>query len=469
MKKILIAGCSLKEQYRIKSFLEKDFLVEANPSVHNCVPNIRDQKYDMILFDTDNVVPLKVFMSEIQRFKSKTPVSALISFSDLNKIKRLQTLGVVSIVKKPCNKKRLIGGINKGFYYFERLQAKQKINKPKYTLIKNESDILICLKKHAVLTQIRKTGLDLLLPTSLEKGTKLLFRSPALYAQIGLTFEKPPRVNLEIESCIPIDDYQYKVIANFDFKDQSCQNFFNCLHRHIDQHAFKPGSVTDPKTILIAEPDLFTREFYQVALQNKGYRLLFAFDGIQTLDTLDQQKIDMLVMDLLLPRLNGQEVLEIMSKRKVKTPVVIATGESNPEIVQEVKPYVLGYMVKPVTGKSLSDGIATVFNSLNGSFSNELEADPSMQIDSDIELMVAFQEHVKILELADNGLVFARHNPIVPGTIILIKTDAISTEKEGSVTDSSAIEMGVTRCQHQKDGRYFNVQATFNTAASSFQ
>ncbi len=469
MKKLIIAGSNLKEQYRIKSFLEKDFLVEANPSVHNCVPIIRENQYDMILFDTDNVVPLKVFISEIERYKVKTPVTALISFSDLDKIKKLKDLDIVAVVKKPCNKQRLLGGINKGFYYFERLQAKKKKKKTLYKLTRSESNILICLKKHAILTNLRREGLDLLLPTSLDLGTKLLFRSPELYSKIGLTYEKPPRLNLEIKNCIPVDNYQYQVEANFDLTDASCLNFYNCLHRYIEQNALRSKSSSNKKTVLISEADMFTKEFYQVALQNKGYQLIFAYDGIQTLEMLEQHSVDLLIMDLLLPRLSGQEVMDIMQKRNIRKPVIIATGESNPEVVQQVKPYVQDYMLKPIGGQDLSEKLAAVFEKLGDSSVANGEPELSLQIESDIDLMVAFQEHVKLLDLSDTGLIFARHNPIVPGTIIMLKTDAISVQVEESSSEGTTIELGVTRCKHQKDGQYFIIQASFNTDDTAFQ
>lgn len=463
MKKILLAGCDLEEQYRIKSYLENDYLIKSNPSVHNCIPSAREQNYDMILFDTENVTPLEHFMSELRQLNVNSPVAALTNISDLKQIQQFQKLGAVSIIKKPCNKKGLTDGISKGFLYYDRIQAKSIKNKPVYSLTKNESNILVCLKKHAILSYIREDSLGLILPTSLEIGSMILFRSPELYSKIGLTYQRPDRITLEIKKCTLVDDCQYKVEARFDLKGPDNQNFFNCLHRYIEQHVIQSNAAPNLRKILIAEADTFTRDFYQAALQNKGYQLIFATDGIQTLDILSEQKVDLLVMDFLLPRLNGQEVLDIMQKRNIKIPVIIATGENNPEIVQKVRPYIGDFILKPIKADRLSNGIAAAFSTWKETFSDSTVEKPTVQIQSDIDLMVAFQEQVKLLDLSENRLIFARHNPIAPGTKILMKTDAISTQKASSINRNAALELAVRSCKLHQDGQYFLVHATFNT------
>ena len=79
--------------------------------------------------------------------------------------------------------------------------------------------------------------------------------------------------------------------------------------------------------ILVAEDDLTLRDMYQARLEAGGYRVLLAANGEEALKILEQEKPDMLLLDIMMPKINGLDVLEKMKKNPTTkdVPVIILT------------------------------------------------------------------------------------------------------------------------------------------------
>lgn len=61
--------------------------------------------------------------------------------------------------------------------------------------------------------------------------------------------------------------------------------------------------------ILIAEDSRRLNKIYERILKEKGYEVLTAFDGEQALDVLKKEKVDLLILDLQMPKMDGVQVL----------------------------------------------------------------------------------------------------------------------------------------------------------------
>ena len=70
------------------------------------------------------------------------------------------------------------------------------------------------------------------------------------------------------------------------------------------------------KTILLTEDDPFLIDIYSTKLRESGFKLDVATDGEQCLAKLRQRKPEVLVLDIVLPKLSGWEVLEKMKQDK---------------------------------------------------------------------------------------------------------------------------------------------------------
>ena len=67
-----------------------------------------------------------------------------------------------------------------------------------------------------------------------------------------------------------------------------------------------------PYTVLLAEDDRFLRRAAEVVLTQRGLRVLSAGDGQQALDLARLHHPDLILLDLLMPRLTGTEVLQAL-------------------------------------------------------------------------------------------------------------------------------------------------------------
>jgi DNA-binding response OmpR family regulator len=85
--------------------------------------------------------------------------------------------------------------------------------------------------------------------------------------------------------------------------------------------------------ILIAEDDLMISEIYQKKFTEKGYEVLTAFSGDQVLDIAKKQKVDIVLLDLLIPRLDGFAVIENLRNGKydANIKIIISSNLSQKE------------------------------------------------------------------------------------------------------------------------------------------
>ena len=66
----------------------------------------------------------------------------------------------------------------------------------------------------------------------------------------------------------------------------------------------------DTITILLAEDDRFLRRAAEATLKKKGYNVVTAADGQEALDAARRERPDLILLDVIMPKLQGFEVLE---------------------------------------------------------------------------------------------------------------------------------------------------------------
>ena len=100
--------------------------------------------------------------------------------------------------------------------------------------------------------------------------------------------------------------------------------------------------------ILLVEDDKSISRFITKGLKEMHYAVDAAFDGEEGLHLALSQAYDMIILDIMLPEIDGWEVLKSIRKEQVKTPVIILTAKDAKEDI--VKGLELGaddYLVKP--------------------------------------------------------------------------------------------------------------------------
>ncbi|MBO4988871.1 MAG: response regulator transcription factor [Clostridia bacterium] len=147
--------------------------------------------------------------------------------------------------------------------------------------------------------------------------------------------------------------------------------------------------------LLIVEdnPDLLEL-FYEV-LSESGYNVFGASDGLKALEKMEQQKIDLLIADLMMPNLSGQELVKIVRKTDKTLPILIVTARDDYESMQTV--FSTGaddYMIKPVNTKELLLRVKALLRRA------KINAEQKVQVGStilDSESMTVFSEGKEII------------------------------------------------------------------------
>jgi len=101
--------------------------------------------------------------------------------------------------------------------------------------------------------------------------------------------------------------------------------------------------------ILIIDDDPASRDIAASFLQVNNYNIETATDGIEALEMIDKDKYDLILSDIMMPNLDGIELLETLNERGIKIPVAFITCNSSTEM--EIKGLKLGaveYIKKPL-------------------------------------------------------------------------------------------------------------------------
>lgn len=100
--------------------------------------------------------------------------------------------------------------------------------------------------------------------------------------------------------------------------------------------------------VLIVEDKAKMAALLQKAVQREGYLTLVAHDGEAALGMIERNHLDAIVMDVMLPKLDGFEVLARMRHLKVKVPTILLTAkDSSRDIVHGLDAGADDYLTKP--------------------------------------------------------------------------------------------------------------------------
>lgn len=99
--------------------------------------------------------------------------------------------------------------------------------------------------------------------------------------------------------------------------------------------------------ILIVDDDPYIRELIKVLLKNEGFDILEASDGMEALIEIQKEKVNIAVIDIMMPNMDGWDLCKEIRKY-YDIPILMLTAKG--DITQKVKGFELGtddYMVKP--------------------------------------------------------------------------------------------------------------------------
>jgi CheY-like chemotaxis protein len=124
------------------------------------------------------------------------------------------------------------------------------------------------------------------------------------------------------------------------------------------------------KKILLIEDEFFIRDLYERYLTKNGYQVITAVDGQEGLDKALANQVDLILLDIMMPKLTGIEVLERIKKEgsiAKDTPVYLLTNQVQESIIKEAfKLGAEGYLIKAqLLPKQIVEEIENIFKNKN--------------------------------------------------------------------------------------------------------
>ena len=106
--------------------------------------------------------------------------------------------------------------------------------------------------------------------------------------------------------------------------------------------------------VLIVDDELSIRETFQIILEEEGYGVAAAGDFFEAESLLAEQSFDVVIADIILPRVNGLALLQRVHEIDEDVPVIMITGEPDVSTAAEaVRHGAYDYIAKPVTLENL--------------------------------------------------------------------------------------------------------------------
>lgn len=115
------------------------------------------------------------------------------------------------------------------------------------------------------------------------------------------------------------------------------------------------------KKILVVDDERDIVEVIQMSLQKNGYSVETAYDGVEALEKIESDKPDLVVLDIMLPKLDGYSVnLKLKENPETENlPVIVITGRGHLKELLQIREEITvsAYLEKPFPLKLLVDKI----------------------------------------------------------------------------------------------------------------
>jgi len=112
--------------------------------------------------------------------------------------------------------------------------------------------------------------------------------------------------------------------------------------------------------ILVVEDDYTTVQLIEFLLKKNNFEVLVANNGVEALEISRKQKPDLILMDVIMPKMDGIEAIEKLQEdentRDIPIVILSALGQEM-DVMRGLQAGASGYIVKPFSPKELLDEI----------------------------------------------------------------------------------------------------------------
>lgn len=170
------------------------------------------------------------------------------------------------------------------------------------------------------------------------------------------------------------------------------------------------------KTLLLLEDDIQLNDTIKQFLELKGYEVYCAFDGFQAEDIVYEKRIDLMLLDVKVPHLNGFDFLKSLRKEGKRIPAIFITSLNS--IVDVEKGFEVGcddYIRKPFALKELLIRVESVLKRSFGTYTDKIQISEKLFFDTKKLLLENGNERVplKAKELKLLSLFLQNPNEII--------------------------------------------------------
>ena len=114
-------------------------------------------------------------------------------------------------------------------------------------------------------------------------------------------------------------------------------------------------------SVLIVDDESAIRSFLRKIFQAKGFMVFEADNGKVGLQHIKNETVNLILLDLKMPEMNGAEFLTELRQKKINIPVILITGYPDSHLIRDAMQYSpLLLMSKPLDRKQLLDTVGTI-------------------------------------------------------------------------------------------------------------
>lgn len=217
--------------------------------------------------------------------------------------------------------------------------------------------------------------------------------------------------------------------------------------------------------ILVCDDDREIVEAIEIYLSQEGYQILKAYDGIEALEILEKEEVNLLIIDVMMPRLDGiRATLKIREKNSL--PIIILSAKS--EDTDKILGLNIGaddYVTKPFNPLELVARVKSQlrrFNELGGTAQEAKETIykvGGLQINDDLKQVTVDGEFVKLTPIEYNILLLLMKNQ---GKVFSINQIYESIWNEEAIGADNTVAVHIRHIREKieinpKDPRYLKV------------
>jgi two-component system, chemotaxis family, chemotaxis protein CheY len=119
------------------------------------------------------------------------------------------------------------------------------------------------------------------------------------------------------------------------------------------------------KVILVADDSSTIRKFVKVSLSMKGFDIIACSDGMEAIEALPTQKIDLVITDLNMPNVDGFELISSIRKNEAykDVPIIVLSSLGNADDIQKgLECGANSYLIKPFDPQRVAYEVAKYLN-----------------------------------------------------------------------------------------------------------